>query len=112
MSDTGGGGVGPWAAAGIMALTPLGLGLRWVVNWLSGRHEKRLASLEKGQANLVAKVLILGQALMEVTADLRHHAPASSSLVRAEAALKRAFPLDPRVPGDMLDLVAQMDERS
>lgn len=109
MSDNSAGEIGQVVAGIGGVLVPVGLAVRWLVQWLSGRNEKRITKLEKEVGTLTARLLIVGEALALLAAEHRHHAPGSEALARAERALKRAFPLDRMVPGDLLDLAAKLD---
>lgn len=56
-----------------------------------------------------AKLVILAQVNIHVTAELRIHAPDSPTLDWAKAALQRAFPLDLNTPPDMVAKAQRMD---
>lgn len=56
-----------------------------------------------------AKLVILAQVNIHVTAELRAHAPDSPTLEWAKIALQRAFPLDLNTPADMAAKARKLD---
>ena len=109
MSGAGSGDVGQIAGWAGGFFISVGVGIRWLVQWLSGRQEKRIGRLERDLGQVTARLLIVAEALALLAAEHRIHSPNSDALARAERALKLAFPLNRAVPQDLLDLAAALD---
>lgn len=89
----------------------LGKGVGWLIDRNDRRGDKlgvRLEALEQQVEALNAKMIILGGALAESVAELRHHAPESAGLARYERALRLAFPLT-QTPDDIGAIAAEVD---
>lgn len=94
------------------AFVGLAAAIRWIVQWLSGRNEKRLAALERESRDHAARTVIVGEALALLLAEHRLLVSGSSdAILRAERALKKVFPLMPDVPASLLDLAAKLDAK-
>jgi thiazole synthase ThiGH ThiG subunit len=61
----------------------------------SAKHARQIAALRRHHA-------ATRSVLLEVTVELRTHAPDSEALARAHHNLSLAFPLDPDIPDDMV----------
>ena len=99
------------AGQGVAAavLLALGAALKWAIEWLSGQRGSRMNKLEKKVDRLNAKVVMIGGALAQAVAELRHTAPQSASLAHYDRVLRIAFPVARGVPEDLAALMAQLD---
>lgn len=113
--------------AGIVAvLVAIGHGIKWTINWNDARATSRAAKLDAREVRLreretefeekiEARMAILERenrayrlALSHVIPALSALDPGNASLHLAEEALRAAFPLSFRVPGDMRDKLDEM----
>lgn len=125
---------GDWTGlvGGVLAgLAALGKTLAWLLNWRDERNDGRETRLAKWEASLARRERdqrdemeakfdalearletltgenhVLAASLIEVTSELRVHAPRSPALQRAAAALRMAFPLE----HDFETLLARLDK--
>lgn len=100
------------AGQGIAAavLVALGAALKWLIEWLSGQRGSRMGKLEKKVDRLNAKVVMIGGALAQAVAELRHSAPESAGLAHYDRVLRIAFPVERGVPEDLAALMARLEE--
>lgn len=115
--------------AGIVALlAAIGKGLAWAVGWADRRDENRAAKLKAWEESLNRRELdqrkatgvrlrametaltLMRRALLDVTGELRQHAPRSEALANAELALRTAFPIEWDMPAELEDLLHKFDE--
>ena len=106
-----GAGAGTAIAALLGLFKLIGGGVGWLVDRKDKQSDKvthRLDLLEASHATLNSKLLIVGGALAEAIAELRHSVPASPGLERYERALRMAFPIEEN-PAGLAELAARVD---
>lgn len=109
-----GAGIGTALAAAIAFFKLLGTGIAWLMERDDKRKTSltaRLDAMETKVNDLNAKMIIVGKALAEAVAELRHHAPGSDGLARYEKALRLAFPVfDASL--DLAVMATQIDKKN
>lgn len=108
LAVTGGVSVPEITTAFLAVVTAIGLAIRWMVNWLSGRNDKRIAELEKKVAALTATTFRLAEALVEAIGEMPVESEARKA---ARKALRAAFPLS-ATPDYLNELAERLDELS
>lgn len=121
--------------AGLVALlASIGGGIRWLLSWGDRRAQDREAKLSRWEESLITRerdyrvtmerefalvkreMAVLRReldatrsVLVEVTAELRHHAPESEAMKRAEMLMHNAFPLDSRLPDELTERARKLE---
>jgi hypothetical protein len=119
----------------VALLASIGGGIRGLIGWGDRRASLRDAKLARWEESLVARernyrvtmeteldelkrdlAVLRGElqttrsVVVEVTTELRHHAPDSEALKRAEMLMHNAFPLDARVPAEQVALAGRLEK--
>ncbi len=122
--------------AGIVALlATIGGGFKWMLGWRDRREEsraeklaawearleardtdyqasieKRLRALVKWAVRMQTNYSALWNGYQHLATELRHKEPGNSALARAEEMIRLAMPLDPHIPADFAEMLAQAAE--
>ncbi len=72
--------------------------------------EKRLVALVKWASRMQTKYSALWNGYQQISTELRHKEPDNAALARADEMLRIAMPLDPNIPHDLAELLAEHDD--